>query len=527
MITNGKKNSGCWIWMLLVTALCIMAWLPAQAADEIILTDRTIPSNTTWDVNWSVENYAIVTNEGTINNHSVFNNISGAKLAGMGMFNNYSGAVLSNSGTLENIHFNNYSGAVFSNSGKLEDLSFNTNSGTFNNSGTFELYGLSNSGTLHNSGKISSSIGVGGSLINSGTLNNSGGIDIFYGALGNSGTLTNAGGIYFYLAPLMNKGTFNNTNSGVITPVCSDIHNFSGAIFNNYGRIEIDFDAGFNNEGTFNNYGAINITSEFIYGFNNSGTLINAGTLKIIHPDAMSKNSGLITGSDTYFQTGGTSDNTGSISQESIEIQGGIFNQQSGSLSATSIANNGAFNFTGGTLSADSFTNTGLFQGAGTIAAETFTNAGTLAPGNSPGMLTMEGNYIQTTGGVLAIELASATSYDILNVTGEVSLAGMLKVILYDHYEPAYGTYFDFLTAELLNGKFDSITGAAGYRWSVAYLDLIGLDGKIDTARLTANEVPIPAALWLFVSGMLGIIGLRNRWKINQRSSILKYRQAH
>ncbi|NTW07586.1 MAG: hypothetical protein HGA29_07055, partial [Syntrophaceae bacterium] len=264
-----------------------------------------------------------------------------------------------------------------------------------------------------------------------------------------------------------------------------------------------------------NNFGIINIDSEFNPGFTNSGLLNNTGMIKINHPDAISNNSGSITGSGTYIQTGGTSNNTGNISLARIEIQSGIFNQQSGSLTATSIANNGTFNFTGGTLSAESLSNTGLFLGTGTIAAETFTNAGTLAPGNSPGMLTIEGNYIQTTRGVLAIELASATSYDILNVTGEVSLAGILKIILYDDYEPAYGTYFDFLTAELLNGEFDSIAGAAGYRWSVAYLDLIGLDGKIDTARLTANEVPIPAALWLFVSGMLGIIGLRNMWKIN------------
>ena len=49
--------------------------------------------------------------------------------------------------------------------------------------------------------------------------------------------------------------------------------------------------------------------------------------------------------------------------------------------------------------------------------------------------------------------------------------------------------------------------------WSVSYLDLAGCDGAIDTVRLTANEVPVPAVLWLFAPGLLGIIRLRNRRK--------------
>jgi len=48
----------------------------------------------------------------------------------------------------------------------------------------------------------------------------------------------------------------------------------------------------------------------------------------------------------------------------------------------------------------------------------------------------------------------------------------------------------------------------------VAYLDLIGSDGKIDTARLTANAVPIPAALWLFGAGLLGLIGIRRKIEV-------------
>ena len=427
METKGKKNFGCWIWMLLITVACMLAGLPAQAADEIILTDRTIPSNATWDVNWSVDNYATVTNEGTINNHSIFNNTSSATLIGPGTFNNYSGAVFSNSGTFYGDGMNNY--GIVNNSGDYRnDWSNIRNPGTFNNSGTIRnIYGL---------------------LDNTGTINNSGVFDNFGNVHKNSGTINNAGMLYIGNGGLNNYGAINNKYSGELIIGDAVLHNYSTSTLINYGTLFIDWGILYNDPGILDNYGIIN----------------NAG-------------------------------------YDSTIINPGVIN------------NYGTF-ISGGTVEADTFINNGTCTGEGTVSVRAFSNAGTLAPGNSPGMLTIDGNYIQTTGSVLAIELASATSYDILNVTGDVSLAGILKIILYNDHEPAYGTYFDFLTAELINRKFDSITGASGYNWSVAYLDLIGLDGKIDTARLTANEVPIPPALWLFVSGILGIIGLRNKQRI-------------
>ncbi len=323
----------------------------------------------------------------------------------------------------------------------------------------------------------------------------------------NSGIINNYGMIYQAESSVRNYGTINNYFPGTINNDHSALHNYSSGTINNYGTINNK--KLLRNQGEINNFGRLYNSNEYLEGeLANYGTINNNSGATLENYDAI-YNYGTINNN-----SGATFNNNGRIEYNGFINNNGIFNQQSGSLSAANIANNGTFNFTGGTLSADSFGNTGLFQGAGTIATDIFTNAGTLAPGYSPGMLTIEGNYIQTTGSVLAIELASATSYDILNVTGEVSLAGMLKVILYDGYKPAYGTCFDFLTAGLINGEFDSITGPAGYKWSVAYLDLAGSDGIIDTARLTANNVPVPAALWLFAPGLLGIIGMRRKWRI-------------
>src|SRR5262249_7725391 len=72
----------------------------------------------------------------------------------------------------------------------------------------------------------------------------------------------------------------------------------------------------------------------------------------------------------------------------------------------------------------------GILQGAGTVTGNV-TNGGTVAPGLSPGILNIAGNYVQTAGGTLSIEIngiAVGTQYDQLNVTGTITLAGTLAV---------------------------------------------------------------------------------------------------
>jgi hypothetical protein len=43
-------------------------------------------------------------------------------------------------------------------------------------------------------------------------------------------------------------------------------------------------------------------------------------------------------------------------------------------------------------------------------------------------------------------------------------------------------------------------------------LDLVGTDNLLDMVRMTANTVPVPPAVWLLGSGLLGIVGIRRRW---------------
>ncbi len=223
-----------------------------------------------------------------------------------------------------------------------------------------------------------------------------------------------------------------------------------------------------------------------------------------------------VEGTGTFNQNGGTV-NTGEVIVKVESGGNGTYNMSGGTLNAARIVNNGIFNFNDAGINTDTFTNTGTFTGAGVInsldksVTLAFTNSGILAPGNSPGTLNITGNFIQTAAGTLEIELGS-TAHDILNVSGTATLAGILNVILYDDYVPAVDSSYDFLLAAGgISGMFTSILGPSGYSWTVDYLDLTN-DGVIETARLTANAVPIPPAVWLLGTGLIGIVGIRRRW---------------
>jgi len=92
----------------------------------------------------------------------------------------------------------------------------------------------------------------------------------------------------------------------------------------------------------------------------------------------------------------------------------------------------------------------GTVSGDGTIGGDVTNSGGTTAPGNSPGTLTVDGNYNQGSGGTLAIQIGGiqpGVEHDVLNVLGDASLAGTLDVSLIDGFTPSGGNTFKVLTA--------------------------------------------------------------------------------
>lgn len=93
-------------------------------------------------------------------------------------------------------------------------------------------------------------------------------------------------------------------------------------------------------------------------------------------------------------------------------------------------------------------------------AGSLFTNHGTLAPGNSIGTITVNGDYMQTSSGRLMIEFAANGDHDVFAVTGNADLAGALTLApMADWYSSAWSTATnDVVQAVAQTGGFDSVT---------------------------------------------------------------------
>ncbi|HET9298936.1 MAG TPA: hypothetical protein VFO11_03260, partial [Candidatus Polarisedimenticolaceae bacterium] len=100
-------------------------------------------------------------------------------------------------------------------------------------------------------------------------------------------------------------------------------------------------------------------------------------------------------------------------------------------------------------------------------------SSGAVAPGLSPGILTVDGSYTQHAGGSLEIEiggLSSGTEHDQLEVVGATTLTGALSVSLLDGFVPQDGHTFTILTAAEIHGSFSTRSLPplpAGLGWSV------------------------------------------------------------
>jgi T5SS/PEP-CTERM-associated repeat protein len=146
--------------------------------------------------------------------------------------------------------------------------------------------------------------------------------------------------------------------------------------------------------------------------------------------------------------------NGGEVKNSEGRIQGGavsIDGAGSGWLNVEelTISGNGTLTVTnGGTAYATTLTVGALAEihGDGNIVGNV-ENSGLVSPGTSPGALSIDGDYTQTAPGELLIELASASSYDQLLVTGDSTLAGTLNVSLIEGFVPSPGQSFTFLTA--------------------------------------------------------------------------------
>ena len=153
------------------------------------------------------------------------------------------------------------------------------------------------------------------------------------------------------------------------------------------------------------------------------------------------------------FTTGGTFSNAGTLAvgTGSTFTAGGDYTQTAGttSLQGGTLAATGVKDLQGGVLS-----------GNGTVSGD-LTNEAMLSPGDSPGSITITGNYTQTSAGTLVIELGGASpgQFDTLQVSGNAALDGTLDVALIGGFVPTPPQSFQVLTFGSRSGDFATKNG--------------------------------------------------------------------
>jgi len=167
--------------------------------------------------------------------------------------------------------------------------------------------------------------------------------------------------------------------------------------------------------------------------------------------DLFNNNGQICLENNTTFLTSGEFENNGTVKVDA------------GSTLTVNVLDNDGTMTVNGTLifGTEETIQTGTLGGAGTVNGNRVVNAmgGTTAPGQSPGVLTIDGDFVNDPTGIIEIELAGSTpgnEHDQLVVNGTATLGGTLTVSLIDGFMPQEGDAFVILTASTVSGSFDN-----------------------------------------------------------------------
>jgi hypothetical protein len=209
--------------------------------------------------------------------------------------------------------------------------------------------------------------------------------------------------------------------------------------------------------------------------------IVNAGTWDIQNNQAINASGG----GTTAFVNSGTIKKT--VGTGITTITSNFSTSSSVQATTGTLSFFGGYTQTAGTtlLNGGNLTSTtplsikgGTVQGTGTITGGMTSVAGHIVPGQSPGLLTVAGNYIQQAQGSLDVEIGgtvAGTQYDQLNVAavgGAATLGGRLNVALANGFVPALGQAFTIVNALSRTGTFatTSFPGiGCGLTWAVSY----------------------------------------------------------
>ena len=275
--------------------------------------------------------------------------------------------------------------------------------------------------------------------------------------------------------------------------------NRAGAEFINRGRLENRAGATLENRGLLVNGVA--------------GSIVNRGQF-VLHGELRDESQQSAVGQPTVHNDGGHF-----VIEASGRITGSGYFVQDGAGASTRVD---------GLLQAASiFIGNGSLGGSGRIqgALKLGRNA-QLAPGNSPGTLTVEGS-LEAYGSEFIIELASAQSFDRLVLEGHALLTGSVRFRLVDGYRPLVGDSWTWLavngSGRISLGLDWRLEAPDGMGWTLlADADgtydpqgllpvraLFGFDGY--SLSLAQAPVPEPGTWALWLAGLAAVVRIARK----------------
>ncbi len=313
----------------------------------------------------------------------------------------------------------------------------------------------------------------GTTTISSGTLQIGNGTDA--GSIGSTSAITNNGALVY------NVGSGTRTNgaaisgNGTLTQSSSDgtlkltgSNSYTGATIISAGTLQIGdggttgsigFTSGVNNSSTLAYNRSDNLTATYAISGGGNVTKSGAGTLTLSGANSYSGgtllSAGALKGDATSLQGAITNNSTAIFDTSTNGAYAGVMSgtgalAKSGAgtltLTATNTYNGATTVETGklvvnGSIASSAVTvqSNAMLGGAGTVGATVVNSGATIAPGNSPGALTINGDLTWNNGGGYDWEVfrlpgegTAGTDWDLLSVTGSLNLTNLTGAPLFN-----------------------------------------------------------------------------------------------